>query len=62
MCIQQFIDWFNNDFLYLFEEKQANNKNNIIMVETPIIVIDKHVDKHVDKQLDKNNLDEWDIL
>lgn len=58
MCIQQFIDWFNNDFLYLFEEKQANNKNNIIMVESPIIVIDKHVDK----QLDKHNLDEWDIL
>ena len=57
MCIQQFIDWFNNDFLYLFEEKQANNKNNI-MVESPIIVIDKHVDK----QLDKHNLDEWDIL
>jgi hypothetical protein len=58
MCIQQFIDWFNNDFLYLFEEKQANNKNNIIMVESPIIVIDKHVDK----QLDRHNLDEWDIL
>ena len=57
MCIQQFIDWFNNDFLYLFEEKQANNKNNI-MVESPIIVIDKHVDK----QLDRHNLDEWDIL
>lgn len=61
MCIQQFIDWFNNDFLYLFEEKQANNKNNI-MVESPIIVIDKHVAKHVDKQLDRHNLDEWDIL
>jgi len=57
MCIQQFIDWFNNDFLYLFEEKQANNKNNI-MVESPIIVIDKHVAK----QLDRHNLDDWDIL
>ena len=58
MCIQQFIDWFNNDFFYLLEEKQDNNKNNIIMVESPIIVIDKHVAK----QLDRHNLDDWDIL
>ena len=58
MCIQQFIDWFNNDFLYLFEEKQEN----IIMVETPIIVVDKQLDKQLDKHIDKFNLDEWDIL
>lgn len=61
MCIQQFIDWFNNDFLYLFEEKQEN-----IMVETPIIVVDKqldkHIEKHIEKHIDKFNLDEWDIL
>ena len=67
MCINKliiWIEWFNIDFLSLFEEKSINLNKDLDKE------LDKELDKDLDKELDKD-LDnelynelykEWDIL
>lgn len=75
MCIKQFIDWFNNDFLFIFEDKsyifskKSDNSDNseveIIMEEPKIeIIIEEPKIEIINAKKQLENYDDysWDIL
>ena len=60
MCIKQFIDWFNNDFLFIFENKSYtfSKKSEVeIIIEEPKIEL-----SNAKKQLEEYEDYSWDIL
>ena len=67
MCIKQFIDWFNNDFLFIFENKSYtfSKKSEVeIIIEEPkieIIIDEPKIElSNANKQLEEYY--SWDIL
>jgi len=72
MCIKQFIDWFNNDFLFIFENKSYTFSKNYKKSEVEIIMEEPKIEiiieepkielSNAKKQLEEYEDYSWDIL